>query len=90
MTTSKHNDVMTQIATEYIANLLGPQYTLRGVNETDIVVECDASVPDIAICNALHALASRWGYQHGECAITITALDAGFFAPAKQATLMFA
>ena len=90
MTTQKHNETMTRLAEQYLKSLLSDtKITLRDVSAEGIVIEADASLPDIAMVNALHALASNWGYAHGECPTTVEALADGFFGPAKRATLTF-
>jgi len=82
---------MTRLARIHIATMLlaGTRMTLRDVSAEGIVIEADAALPDIAMANALHSLASHWGYAHGECQTTVEALSDGFFAPAKRATLTF-
>lgn len=82
---------MTRLAEQHLGSLLADTpMTLREVSAEGIVIEADADkATDLTMTNTLHALASHWGYAHGECPTTVEALPDGFFEPAKRATLTF-
>ena len=85
-----HDKAIRSLAEQHVKALLAADgMTLRSIDETGIVIGADAGVADIAISNMLHALASWWGYRHGEACIEIAADDgAGFFEPSKIGKLV--
>jgi len=90
MTKERHNETMTRLAEQHLKTMMsGSGTTLRDVSADGISIEADAAMTDIAMTNTLHALASHWGYAHGECPVTIEDLPFDFYAPAKRATIKF-